>query len=132
MTAAKVNLKRLPTKFDSGGFRFQQMRRHGKVALFSKTKLGHSHPTYEVVIIQTHPAERIFGRDLPQREVMPPSETWGTLGWSDSDLGSALNRFNRLVESRSKVRLQASGVAASASQPPGVADTAGSQIQLFL
>ncbi len=112
----------LATEFKSGGFEFKQMRRHGKVALFLKAKRGHSHTTYETVIIQTHPAERVFGRDLPDREVMPSSETWGTQGWSDSDLERALARYNRLAAICSKPNFPLAGSSASASETPGNPD----------
>lgn len=116
-TSADVNPQPLALKFRIGGFEFEQIRRQGDVALLSKTKPSHTHSTFEVVIIQVHPAEHIFGRDRPQRESMPPSETWGTCGWSDSSLERAIFRFNWLVAKCRKGHLPPAGSAASASGP---------------
>jgi len=129
---SKFMVEALATEFNSGGFQFKQMRRHGKVALFLKAKQGHSHPTYETVIIQTHHAERAFGRDLPEREVMPSSETWGAQGWSDSDLDCALARYNQVVAICSKGQLPLAGSLASSSEIPGSPTVANHSDQLPL
>jgi len=93
-------MKALPTEFDYDGFHFRQLAREGDVALFEKRKPTHSRASYEVAIVQQHPAETIHGREYPDRESMPPSETWGALGWTPSDLESAKTKFGSLVQSR--------------------------------
>ena len=70
-------MKPLPTEFTYDGFDFRQLAREGDVALFEKRKPNHSRPGYEVVIVQRHPAQTIHGRDYPERESLPPSESWG-------------------------------------------------------
>jgi hypothetical protein len=106
----------LSTRFRSDGFDFQLVRREGPVALLAKQKPNYSQPSFEVVIIQTRPAEHIFGRDLPEREVMPPSESWGTLGWSYADLAGAESRFNRLCPARRKGLFPPKGFTPGASK----------------
>jgi len=91
----------LAKTFRFDGFDFELVQREGDVALFRKSKPTHRDPSYEVVILRKHP-EQTFpsGKFYPARESMPPSESWGTEGWSYSDLPSAKTRFNKTVDSR--------------------------------
>jgi hypothetical protein len=105
-----------PEQFRSDGFNFRLLKRQGRVALLAKEKPQHSHPSFEVVHIQLHPAERVFGQDLPEREAMPPTESWGTLGWSYCALADAEARFNQLCKAHRKGHSLPKGFAATASQ----------------
>ena len=109
-------MKPLPTEFRSDGYCFQLLRRAGTVALLAKRKTPRSCPNFEVVIIQTRPAEQIFGNRLPAREMMPPSESWGVLGWSDSNFPAAETRFNRLCRALRKGRIPFQGFAVAPSR----------------
>ncbi len=42
----------------------------------------------------------IMGREYPEREVMPSSESWGVAGWTQTDLESAHRKFNQLTQER--------------------------------
>ncbi len=99
-------IEEISDRFTSSGFAFELIRREGDVALFRKTRSGHSRESFEVVVIQRHPAEAICGRDYPQRESMPSSEAWGRSGWTCTDLKSATARFHALVESRQEGHLR--------------------------
>ena len=90
-------MRTLPTMFSYDKFDFTQLRRQGQIALFSKKKPEHSEPTFEVVRIQVHKAGTMFGKNYPDRELMPPSEDWGVNGWSYPDLASAKAKFNSLT-----------------------------------
>jgi hypothetical protein len=91
-------VKSIELSFRSDSFDFELIKRRGRIALFSKTKSTHRDPCYEVVILQIHEAERILGYQLPKREAMPPSESWGNSGWSYSNLEAAMKRFDSLVK----------------------------------
>ncbi len=92
-------MKPIDTHFKYDGFTFQLIQRERDVALFEKSKPTHRDPTYEVVILQQHPEHKFpSGKIYPAREAMPPSESWGTHGFSYSDLASAKARFNNLVD----------------------------------
>ncbi len=106
----------MPTQFRSDGFNFRLVRRDGMVALLSKQKTQHDRPSFEVVVIQTRPAERIFGRELPEREAMPGSECWGRFGWSYGDRAGATARFNQLCLLRRKGHFPPKGSATTASK----------------
>jgi len=90
---------RIPETLTHDGFRFQQIHRHGDVALSEKRKSNHRDSSFEVVRIQTHPAEVIFGKCYPEREAMPPAEAWGAHGWTYTRLEDALRKFQALAES---------------------------------
>lgn len=90
----------LPTEFAFDGCQFRQFARQGDVVLLERTRADHRCSMYEVAIIQRQPARNIHGRDYPKRESMPPTASWGELGWSFDDLPSAETRFDELVTSR--------------------------------
>jgi len=117
-----VNL--LPHTFTLDGFAFRLIQRTGDVALFEKRKPAHSRESFEVVIIQKHPAETICGREYPARESMPPSEAWGTSGWTHTELEDAKRKFRALVESRQEATFQPAATPAGAFFAPGVSGTA--------
>lgn len=114
-------MKPLDSQFTHDGFVFRQLARGGDVALFEKSKPGHSRPGYEVVIVQRHPAQTIHGRAYPERESMPPSESWGVLGWSLMDLDSAKTKFRELASDRTKGHSLPTPIPAGASQAAGCA-----------
>ena len=84
--------------FSYDGFAFHLLDRVDDVALFKKSK--HGRDFYEVVIIQELPAKTIFGRAYPAREALPPSESWGTHGWSLATPERAREKFAAIVRSR--------------------------------
>lgn len=113
-------VKPLPHAFNFDGFAFRLIQRAGDVALFEKRKPSHSRESFEVVIVQQHPAEKICGREYPAREAMPPSEAWGTSGWTYTELEDARRKFRALVESRQEATFQ------PAATPAGAFSCAGS------
>jgi hypothetical protein len=92
-------MKPLAHEFTYDQFRFRLLARTDDVALFEKSGADQSRPGYEVVLVQHHPACTIHGRPYPERESLPPSESWGIRGWTYWDLASAQTRFRHLVAS---------------------------------
>ena len=95
-------MKRLEPQFTYDGFAFRLLERMGDVAILEKSKPHHPSASYEVVIVQRHPAQSIHGRDYPARESMPPSESWGALGWSLASLADAKRKSDQLVTTRAE------------------------------
>ena len=96
-------MKELAKSFTKWNWNFTQIKREGKVALYSKTKKGHTFPTYEVIIIQVRKAETLpRGVFYPERESFPYSEQWGTYGWSYSTLSDAEKGFQRAIKKNEK------------------------------
>lgn len=92
-------MQTLKTKFNDSGFEFQQLKREGRVALYEKRKAKYGFDSYEVVVVQIHPAETVYGKDYPERELMPPNSSWGRRGWTYSKLGAAENKLEAVAKS---------------------------------
>lgn len=91
-------MKPLSTKFKLDGFDFEQIQRHGRVAIFRKSKPNHQQATFEVVFIQERPAHTWpNGQTTEAHESMPGSEQWGMAGWSCYTLEAARARLHRLT-----------------------------------
>ena len=107
----------LQATFTYDGFAFRLLKRAGNVALFEKRKPSQSRESFEVIIVQQHPAETICGRNYPARESMPPSEAWGTAGWTCTTLDDAESKFRALVESAQEATFQPAATPAGAFSP---------------
>jgi hypothetical protein len=89
----------LPSTIRFDGFTFRQIERNGDVALFEKGKPTHTRSSFEVVIVQKHPAKTFpSGKYYEARESMPRSEDWGVRGWDYTNLENAQTKFNQLAE----------------------------------
>ena len=108
MSLRQENYGPLPTRFNWDGFTHQQLLRSADVVLLEKTKPTHSLRHYEVAVIQ-HCPERTWpdGHVTPPHEAMPSPESWGTYGWSFSDLDRARAKFSELVQARDVPRQSA-------------------------
>jgi len=93
-----TKLESIASHFVYDGFAFHLLDRVGDVALFKKSKHGRNF--YEVVVVQQLPARTIFGRAYPPREALPPSESWGTQGWSLATVERAREKFAEVVRAR--------------------------------
>lgn len=93
-------MKPLPVTFRSDGFDFRQRQREGDIVLLEKSKGRVT--SFEVVRVQRRNERFAFGNVLPAGEVMPPSESWGRLGWSFADLESARKKFCALAEAQER------------------------------
>ena len=118
-------MKSLPADFIYNRFVFRLLKRAGDVALFEKRKASHSQESFEVVIVLRHPAEKICGREYPERESLPPAEAWGTLGWTYAELADANRKFRALVESRQEATFQPAATPAGAFSSAGSINMAG-------
>lgn len=107
-------MKPLLCTFIRDGFTFRLLKRVGDVTLFEKSKPTHRCASFEIVIVQRHPAETICGRDYPPRESMPPSEGWGTSGWTYNELEGAQRKLRGLVEARQEGHFQPAATPAAA------------------
>ncbi|MDA1278098.1 MAG: hypothetical protein O2960_29225 [Verrucomicrobia bacterium] len=118
-------MKSLQTRFTHDGFDFRQLSREGTIALFEKSKPSHSRESFEVVIVQTRPAENVLGREYPVRESLPPAGAWGTSGWTYTELEDAKTKFRALIESSQEGRFQPDGTPASGFSAGGSVNIAG-------
>ena len=91
-----ATMKLLDTQFKEGNFTFHQIERDVDFALYKKVS-SFNVWSYEVIRIRHRPAERVFDRDYPLREVYPASETWGTDGWSFNTMAAARRHYASLT-----------------------------------
>jgi hypothetical protein len=88
----------LETEFTAKGWVHRQTRRAGFVATFVRhhvSRPGKVH--YEVVRIKTRPALTVFEKQVPAHEVYPPSEAWGTDGFTYRDEDQARLKVEELT-----------------------------------
>jgi hypothetical protein len=91
-------MKPLAAEFQKGKFIHKLIKREGDVAIYSRKAPNHQDEHYEVVVIQKHEAGHRFGMDFEAAEGYPPSEAWGTSGWTYNHLPMAELRFKNTVE----------------------------------
>jgi hypothetical protein len=91
--AMTKNATALPESFRKNGFLFEQVKRRGRWVLLRKRRTGWENGVFEVVRIRTYPEKECFGKIFPARETLPPSESWGTEGFSYSTEEAARDSF---------------------------------------
>jgi hypothetical protein len=82
------------------GRTLRQLKRIGMVAIYELRNQGELLYGYEVVRIKVSPAEEMFGKSYPERELYPSSSDLGTIAWSfgRTQKIEALAMFNGLVK----------------------------------
>ena len=91
-------MRTLKATFRLDGFEFKLLKRNGLVALFEKSKDEHTHPSFEVVILQVYPATKLWGVEQPERETMPHNEQWGKAGWTFQEREAAEKQYRELLQ----------------------------------
>jgi hypothetical protein len=84
----------LKTEFTLSGFTYRQIAREGDWAIFEQRWRDGENVCYEAVRIRRVLATTFpSGRSYPEREVYPPSETWGVDGFTVTDRNKAWAKF---------------------------------------
>jgi hypothetical protein len=93
-------LKILEESFTSKGFKFQQIKRHGDVAIYKKKlddpESDSSH--YEVIAIKKHNGYEIAGVKVPPSEMYPSDSQWGDWAFTCTSIEDANKRFDYLQD----------------------------------
>ena len=113
-------MRLLPEEFTKWGDRFQQVKRDAVAAMYERTSpLGHK--TREVWIINHQKPGTVFGRDVPERELPPPTSSWGSAGWSfidtPKDRAKAEEKFRSVSAERAREGDRVSSVSDDAATP---------------
>jgi hypothetical protein len=91
-------LKILEESFTSKGFKFQQVKRHGDVAIYKKQfddpESGNNH--YEVIAIKRHNGYEIAGVKVLPSEMYPSDSQWGDWAFTCNTIEDANKRFDYL------------------------------------
>lgn len=88
----------LPTAFRHDGFNYRQVAREGEAAIYEQrwTSSNGLRVRYEVIRIRRRDGFQIHGRLVGPAEVYPPSETWGTEGFTVTDKDAAFEKLREL------------------------------------
>jgi hypothetical protein len=83
--------------FTLGGFDYRQIEREGDWAVYEQRWRDSKNVCYEVIRIRLEEATTFpSGRSYPAREVYPPSEAWGTDGFTLTDKDAAFKKLKQL------------------------------------
>lgn len=83
-------MQTLPETLVHSGYTLTQVERTETTAIYSKRKPGHHNDHYEAIRIRIAPAATPpSGSVLPEREIYPNSEAWGTDGFTSPTLEHA-------------------------------------------
>jgi hypothetical protein len=66
--------------FTRGGFHHELLKREGLVCLVKRSKPAHWH--FEIVKVKIAPAQTVFDKLYPEREVYPSDEDWGQIAFT--------------------------------------------------
>ncbi len=86
----------IPSDFTERGFFHQELKRNGEWRLFERSRGTSVH--FEVVRIREKPEREVFGKTVAATEVYPPSESWGSDGFTLNTLDSALRKLEMVAE----------------------------------
>jgi hypothetical protein len=87
----------LKTEFTLKGFNYRQIAREENWAVYEQRWRDSENVCYEVVRIRREEATTFpSGRSYPAREVYPPSEAWGTDGFTLTDKDAAFKKLKQL------------------------------------
>ena len=93
-------MKILEESFTSKGFKLQQIKRDGDVAIYKKQlddpEAESSH--YEVIAIKRHNGYEIAGVKMPPAEMYPSDSQWGDWAFTCTSIEDANKRFNYLQD----------------------------------
>ena len=98
------SFRRLPVQFRLGRFQYEEIVREPGAAIYAQMRDGNV-IAYEVIRVRRRAAFTIGSRHIEAAEVYPPSEKWGTDGWTVSSREAALAKLRqvyRLTLSRVK------------------------------
>ena len=93
-------MKILEESFTSKGFKLQQVKRDGDIAIYKKQlddpECENYH--YEVIAIKRHNGYEIAGVKMPPAEMYPSDSQWGDWAFTCNTIEDANKRFNQLQE----------------------------------
>ena len=100
----EVRMKKLEKSFTKKGFRYSQMWRNDKFAIYLQENDVPSDAAdyyfyYELIKIKKRiKTVVLFGVEIPPSEVYPADKDWGGLGWTFSRLKEAETKLNKLLK----------------------------------
>ena len=100
----EVRMKKLEKSFTKKGFRYSQMWRNDKFAIYLQENNVSSDADnfyffYELIKIKKRiKTVVLFGVEIPPSEVYPADKDWGAVGWTFFGLNEAEGNINELLK----------------------------------
>jgi len=88
-------MERLPEELKCNGYKYTLHERGQRSCIYAQ-HVSPGQYRYEVFLIKTRPAEKIFGKQYPEREVFPSNETFGKTAWVYIKLENAEKAFDAI------------------------------------
>ena len=95
-------MKPIKKTFSKDGFKFTQLKREGRVCIYSQVPDGGEFRAFEVIIIKYRKERQINGKVLPAQEAYPSDSDWGKMGWTFISLEKAEQRFTEKCQEFNK------------------------------
>ena len=89
-------MKILEKEITSKGFKYTQLLREDKLAIYEQSKKGHGIKKYEVIVIDSHDGYEIGGQQVLPSEMYPSSTLWGVKGFTMESYDDALKKMKIL------------------------------------
>ena len=107
-------MQTIPTEYKQAGCVMRLQKRDGNVAMY-RSVMG---DYWEIHRVQVRPAEKAFGKDYPERELLASNEQFGSLGWACNSQERADLRFQNAIalDNLAKYRQDAAEVPQGASK----------------
>lgn len=101
VTANPLPFRPLGSTYKKNTFHYELVTRDGDLAIFKQQlRPGVGCLAFEVIRIRVAPALTIMGKDVPEREIAPSNEDFGSYGWSYPTLAKAKGKYHELLEQR--------------------------------
>ena len=95
-------MKILEKDFTNRDFRYKQMHRDGKFAIYEQTKEGFESKWFEAIVIESHNGYEIAGNVIPPSEMYPNGNQWGDKGFTFHSYDEAMDKIKFLKKKESK------------------------------
>jgi hypothetical protein len=90
------SFRRLPVQFRFGSFQYKEIAREQSAAIYAQMR-DCKVIAYEVIRVRRRAAFVIGGRTVLAAEIYPPSEKWGTDGWTVSSPETAFAKLKQIT-----------------------------------
>ena len=105
----EVRMKKLEKSFTKKGYRYSQMWRNEKFAIYLRendvpSDAADYYYYYELIRIKKRKKTVVLcGMVLPPSEVYPADKDWGTIGWTFFSLIEAERKLNELINGNGEI-----------------------------
>ena len=95
-------MKILEKDFTNRDFRYKQMYRDGKFAIYEQSKEGMDSKWFEAIVIESHNGYEIAGNVIPPSEMYPNGNQWGDKGFTFHSYDEAMDKIKFLKKKEGK------------------------------